>query len=1188
MTTYEALEMAGFVTDRTPSSQRNRVGVFFGTASDDWREVNSGQDVGTYFIPGGNRAFIPGRITFFYRFSGPSISVDTACSSSFAALHVACQSLWQGECDTAISGGTNILTNPDNFAGLSRGHFLSTTGNCNPFDDKASGYCRADAVASLVLKRLEDAEADQDPIFGVIRTVDTNHCGQTISITRPHQGDQLALFKRILRNTNTNPLDISYVEMHGTGTQAGDAAEMSSVLSTMAPDRKRMPRHPLYLGALKANIGHSESASGVSALIKVLMMFRHDEIPPHIGIKNKINRHYPLDLQQRNVHIAFKPTPWKRPDTPVGKRISLLNNFSAAGGNTAVLLEDAPSYDRNESRDPRPSHLIAVTGNSVKSLQGNLQALLAFLNNDSEVYLPALSYTTTARRFHYKFRVLFAIEDIPSLKRAITRKVAEDNPSISLSKGPRRIVFMFSGQGLLYVNLGKSLFQDIPSFNQDLVRFDRISQQHGFTSFLPIVSSDTLQIEQVDTSIAHLGVVCIQMALINLLISWGIVPSLLLGHSLGEYSALYAAGVLSASDAIYLVGIRSQLVSSSCERGTHSMLVAKTSATTVKRAVTPPCEVACFNSPTNTTISGPTEDIKHAEEILRAEGVKCVSLNLPYAFHSKQVESWSGEYETAASNIEFSAPKLPYISPLLARTVMPDESGILNASYLRRASRSPVNFSGAIASARDEGLLENTTWIEIGTHPACSNFVREILGPKTTAMSTLQKDTDPWRTLMSAVQTLYLDGTDINWMEYHKGFPSAHRVLQLPTYSWDLKNYWIMYRGNFCLTKGDIHERAQSRKDSASEVALSSSVHRVLEEQNGIEKSNLLTESDIHDKRLYPILRGHQVNGAKLCPSSLYADMAFTIARYMLQANGLSSDLGLDCADMKIDRPLVADPCSKPQLLRVSASADWTLDNISMSFFTLDIASQRTSHATCVIKITRASAKIWLQQWKRSSHLIRGRIAFLRKSVEDGDAHRLKQSLAYRLFTSIVTYEDRYQGMAEVVLNSRDLEATAQVTFQISDEGFCWNPCWIDSLGHIAGFVMNCNEYLESAESVYINHGWSNMRCVSRIEYGKTYQTYNKMHPEDDKGRMYTGDTYILEDDTVVAIFEGVRVSYDAYWESTANNSVSTCSTRGFRSPPPFRDALRTYSPNKRYNCFCRTPRAFWNCPQTIELSHSA
>lgn len=215
MSAYEAMEMSGLVPDRTASSQRDRIGVFFGVTSDDWREVNSGQDIDTYFIPGGNRAFVPGRISYFFRLSGPSISVDTACSSSFAAISTACSYLWQGDCDTAIAGGTNVLTNPDNFVGLDRGHFLSATGNCNPFDDSASGYCRADAVGAVVLKRLEDAIADHDPIFGVIAGASTNHCGQTVSITRPHEGDQLSLFKRILRHTNTDPTEVSYVEMHG-------------------------------------------------------------------------------------------------------------------------------------------------------------------------------------------------------------------------------------------------------------------------------------------------------------------------------------------------------------------------------------------------------------------------------------------------------------------------------------------------------------------------------------------------------------------------------------------------------------------------------------------------------------------------------------------------------------------------------------------------------------------------------------------------------------------------------------------------------------------------------------------------------------------------------------------------------------------------------------------------------------
>jgi naphtho-gamma-pyrone polyketide synthase len=180
-TAYEALEMAGFIPDSTPFSQRNRVGIFYGMTSDDWREVNSGQDVDTYYIPGSNRALTPGRINYHFKFSGPSFSVDTACSSSFAAIHTACNSLWRNDCDIAIAGGTNVLTNPDCFAGLDRGHFLSSTGNCNTFDDSADGYCRADAVATVVLKRLEDAVADNDPIKAVIVGACTNHSAEADS-----------------------------------------------------------------------------------------------------------------------------------------------------------------------------------------------------------------------------------------------------------------------------------------------------------------------------------------------------------------------------------------------------------------------------------------------------------------------------------------------------------------------------------------------------------------------------------------------------------------------------------------------------------------------------------------------------------------------------------------------------------------------------------------------------------------------------------------------------------------------------------------------------------------------------------------------------------------------------------------------------------------------------------------------
>lgn len=812
--------------------------------------------------------------SFFFRFSGPSISVDTACSSSFAALHVACQSLWQGGCDTAIAGGTNILTNPDNFAGLDRGHFLSTTGNCHPFDDEASGYCRADAVASLVLKRLEDAEADNDPIYGVIAGVDTNHCGQTDSITRPHEGDQISLFKRILRRSNTNPIDVNYVEMHGTGTQAGDAAEMSSVLTAMVPDTERTPYHPLYLGAVKANVGHAESASGVSALIKVLMMMQHNEIPPHVGIRSRINKNYPHDLAARNVHIAFKPTPWTRAQHPGGKRVSFLNNFSAAGGNTAVLLEDAPERQQRSSRvDTRALHPVVITANSFKSLQANMVSLLSYLTKNPDTSLSALSYTTTARRFHHKFRASLAGSEIASIKNALVRRLksVEDVSAIPSAKRLPRVAFTFTGQGTLYAGLGKQLFETVQSFRQDVLRFNQIAQQHGYPSFLPLVTSkpDELVVEDVDTVVAHIALVCVQMALYRLWVSWGIVLNLTIGHSLGEYPALYAAGVLSASDTIYLVGARAELLSTHCVKGTHSMVSVKAPLKTIEHTVsTSSCDVACINSPTNTVIGGPRQEIDHITEKFRTEGLECVPLSIPYAFHSAQVESWVNKFELVASKVQYHAPTVPYISPLLRRTVSADEAGVLNGSYLSRACRATVDFSGATEAARDAGIVNaDTHWLEVGSHPACSSFIKHTMGPKAITIPSLRQATDPWTTLVPAVQTFFLSGLNIEWNEYHRYFSIAHQVLPLPSYEWDLKNYWIMYRENFCLTKGDETVPAQKLVESSPAPYLSSSVHRVLQENHTADKSTLLTESDIHDPRLYPIVQGHIVHGAALCPS---------------------------------------------------------------------------------------------------------------------------------------------------------------------------------------------------------------------------------------------------------------------------------------------------------------------------------
>lgn len=819
--------------------------------------------------------------------------MDTACSSSFAAIQTACGYLWRGECDTAIAGGTNVLTNPDNFAGLDRGHFLSKegmqvcskylvtsnvykrAGNCNAFDDEASGYCRADAVASVILKRLEDAQADNDPIYGLITAATTNHCGQTVSITRPHEGDQVSLFQRMLRQSNTDPLNVSYVEMHGTGTQAGDLTEMNSVLTAFVPERQRMPRYPLHLGAVKSNLGHAESASGVSALIKVLLMMQKDEIPPHCGIKGKINRKFPLDLAERNVHIALKPTAWTRKDSANENRACFLNNFSAAGGNTALLVEDAPKATSGENDlDLRTFHAVAVTAKSSTALISNAASLLTHLERNPAISLPALSYTTTARRMHHKHRMMVTGDQISVIKDHLEGWMRDGDPKAKASGTKSSTVsWVFTGQGDLYAAIGKQLFDSIAQFRADIIRFDRIGRRQGFSSFLHLVDSlgDKIEIENFDTTASHLAIVCVQMALSNLWIAWGVRPTSVTGHSIGEYAALYAANVLTANDTIYLVGTRARLMTEHCTKATHSMLAVMAPLDAIRPdLIDTSCEIACINSPSSTVISGSNDEVGELMKQYYTRNYKFANLKIPYACHSAQVDPILEEFEAAAKSVHFGVPSVPYISPLLARVV--SDGGVINASYLSSACRSTVNFQGALEAARAAGVYdEGTIWLEIGPHPACSGMVKSTLGSQVLALASLRKDTDSWKVLTETLKSMYLKGVDLDWNEYHRDFKSSQTVLRVPNYSWDLKKYWIQYRNNFCLTKGDEPISAQSAAISDAVTTptpyLSSTVHRVCEENNGPDRSTLLIESSIHDPRLAPFIQGHKVNTVPLCPS---------------------------------------------------------------------------------------------------------------------------------------------------------------------------------------------------------------------------------------------------------------------------------------------------------------------------------
>ena len=941
MTAYEAIEQAGIVPDATPSTRRDRVGVFYGVTSNDWMETNSAQNIDTYFIPGGNRAFIPGRINYCFKFSGPSFAVDTACSSSLAGIHLACNSLWRGDIDTAIAGGTNVLTNPDFTAGLDRGHFLSRTGNCKTFDDSADGYCRGEGIGTVIIKRLDDAVADNDPILGVILGAYTNHSAESESITRPHVGAQRAVFNKILNQGALDPYTVSYVEMHGTGTQAGDAGEMSSVLDTFAPPLDQVKKgrsrdEALYLGSAKANIGHGEAASGVSSLIKVLMMMRKNMIVPHCGIKTKINHKFPTDLQERNVNIALKPTPWERSSNSLKPRRAFVNNFSAAGGNSALLLEDAPLKHEplSEVTDLRSHHLVAVSAKNGVSLQGNLRSVLGFLKQNPSISLDKISYTTTARRMHHQHRVMLTGSSVEEICTQIEAALG-DQSGMTRPKNPPKIVFTFTGQGAQYPGMGKQLFENFSLFRTEMRRLDQIGQSLGFPSMLHVIHSEEQDISIFTPTSIQLANTCMQIALSKLWASWNITPVAVIGHSLGEYAALNVAGVLSDADTVYLVGKRAELLQEKCTRDTHAMLVIKGSVSEIAGVLKDTTyEIACINSPTETVLAGSNKNISVIKGLITNAGVKSTLMKIPYAFHSSQMDPLLADFKKLASGVTYSKAKIPILCPLDGSIV--DGDGSFGPDYLARHSREPVNMLKALLVARDNHIItDQTTLLEIGPHPAISSMIRAALGPHMKSLASLQRGKPAWQVLATTLKNLYDAGADIRWSKYHNDFKVSHDVILLPAYSWDLKEYWMQYINDWSLRKGDppLTINNASRLESTT-------IHRVIEQTNHSQKTHIVVEADITRKDLSPLVQGHEVDGIPLCTPSIYADIALTLGTFLLERYRPNQQESLvDVSDMTISKALILRTGVTQQLLQAHAEVDWPSNAAAIKFMSFDVSN---------------------------------------------------------------------------------------------------------------------------------------------------------------------------------------------------------------------------------------------------------
>jgi asperthecin polyketide synthase len=851
--------MSGFAPDRTPSTTLERIGTFYGQASDDWRELNAAQNIGSHAVPGGERAFANGRINYFFKFGGPSFNIDTACSSGLAAVNAACSSLWANEADMVIAGGLSVITNPDNYAMLGNGHFLSRTGQCKVWDEGADGYCRADGIGSVVIKRLEDAVADNDNILATVLAGATNHSAYAASITQPHAGAQKINYAQVMQAAGVNPLDVGYVELHGTGTQVGDAIESESVCDFFAPlVPRRRPDQPLHLGAVKSNIGHGEAAAGIASLLKVLLVFQNQEIPPHVGIKTAINPIIPTNLDKRQVGLALDLKSWPREN---GKtRYAVVNSFGAHGGNTTLLLGDAPAKAPGVS-DPRTSHPILISAKSKNSLKDNVAALIEYLAQHPDTDLGDLSYTTTARRIHHNSRVAISASSISDLQKSLTSVVDTVSEIRPISSTAPSVTFAFTGQGSFYIGTGAALYKSFPAYRDQIDHLDRLVKALGFSSVRPFIEGKHVATEACPVTTA-LAIVVTQIALAEFWSLLGVKPSAVIGHSLGEYAALVTAGVLSAADAILLVGKRAQFVISGSEEGSHSMLAVRAGVQKIKSvAIKAKYEVSCMNGTNDTVLGGLREDIEEARKTLENEGIKCTLLDVPFAFHTSQMDPMIKPFEQLAKHVTYKTPKIPVISSLLNTCVFDGKT--INEKYLSKAARGTVNFVGALESSQEIGIIdEKTIWIEIGPHPVNVSFVRGFMAAAQTHAS-FRRDEDNFVTLSKTLTSLHRSGVTINWNEYHRPFESSLKLLHLHAYKWNAKNYWIQYEGTWTLDKAYPNGVLNNSKPAApSGSALrTSSMQQILSEDISEDVGRVVVVSDMMQPELLGAVDGHHMNG---------------------------------------------------------------------------------------------------------------------------------------------------------------------------------------------------------------------------------------------------------------------------------------------------------------------------------------
>jgi acyl transferase domain-containing protein/SAM-dependent methyltransferase len=779
---WEALEHAGQAPDKLTGSA---TGVFTGICVNDYYQMMVNQEpekLDVYLAQGTTHSAAPGRISYLLGLQGPAMAIDTACSSSLVATHLAVQSLRNGECSMALAGGVNTILLPEVHISFSRARMISNDGRCKTFDARADGFVRSEGCGIIVLKRLADAITNGDNILAVIRGSAVNQDGRSNGMTAPNGLAQEALIRSALSNGLVDPSLVSYVEAHGTGTALGDPIEVQALGSVLGAHRN--PEERLKIGSVKTNLGHLEAAAGVAGLMKSVLMLQHKQIPPHLHYESP-NPYIPWDELPIEVTTSLSPLP-----AHDGRYIVGVSSFGFSGTNSHVILESAPEPVQESAEMERPLHLLKLSAKNQIALQALVERYDGYLAQSAADFAD-ICYTANAGRADLAHRLAFAAQSSSEARAKLASFVkgekGEDvfEGTVFDSASPE-VVFLFTGHGSQYEQMSRQLFDTHPAFRATLTECEELLKENLdvslFDILFPADNSNLLD----KMKYGQPALFAVEYALAQLWLSWGIKPTTVLGHSVGEYVAACIAGVFSLADGLKVVCARGRLMDSLSDSGEMEAIFADEE--TVKNVIAPygnEISIAVFNGPTNIVISGMPETLQAVRAALAEREIKTKRLAVTQAAHSHFLDPILDEFESVAQTVTYSPPRLGFVSCLTGRMVESDE--VTNASYWRRHLRQPVRFADGMRTLYAEGYQH---FIEIGPHPVLSGMAQRIEGAEGRIFTpSLRSGWEDWQQILESAASLYTHGIALDWEAFDKGY--TRKRIPLPTYPWTNQRYWI-------------------------------------------------------------------------------------------------------------------------------------------------------------------------------------------------------------------------------------------------------------------------------------------------------------------------------------------------------------------------------------------------------------